>query len=968
VTLNGVLLTYVSGKAPTGSVPINVAWATTQTGLVTNYGGWKIAQSGRSIRFQIEQSLNCGGYNGNTQFGSAIATITTGDFPYDFTPILSGLGEAQASNYELMKLYLNGVQIISAHAAGGNLGCHAGIPVVVTANVPGPHRLEANSTYTFRLDFTTNDPLYNGDDMYYLCELNFTYASAGKYTFTSSNQFTIDWVDKKLVIPRQNIGGTLGYSIIGVGDADLYGLGIIDTQSSPVVVSTTTGTTRVISMVNHFEVNGTYVTVDGAPIDTTVYPNDLGQPVFYALTTASSRDTRAAIDIYNLSTGSHLIQSWFFNSSNPKFNKIIEQSYYANSTPSFINNVSGFATGINLNSTPLISSKLIVELIPDVGNPIRLRPPFNTRYVVTTTNLTASYPIISSTSSFVVDTVRATNIQVYLNGVSLTYAADGTQDYTISNNSVLLTYRQSLFNNPVTVGSEVIIETFYYNNISNAPSIIDGSVTYDYDFMIPAGSATLLLTSNYSYLTSATIKIITFTIEDSLGLVTQQFVGNPARTYKLSSPVLNSNYLWIEADTTTTGLISLINNVDYQMLDDHLTVLFSDAYVLTNKDTVFIMSFADPGKSAKTLGYRITKDFLGKSLFTRLANDDSTYLTQPLSISDTSIFIANGSVLSPSNIDTNSPGVVLIAGERIEFFKNVDNVLSQLRRGTGGTSPARYLEVGTTVIDQGINQIINASIATPYSDTVLIQNTYTSANLENTYTISTSTIYNWVNSKTSSTIRCDGISLMTSVSTLPNDARTGVATYQGRTYSISTASIAAKDQLEVYYGGRLLKKDQSFYHDTTILYDGILPSQIKGIVPSALSLSSATIYLGDAYICQDTNEVWVCTINQYNITTVPTYVYSGLKRLLPDFTVTTSTQQIILNTATVNIQTGTQLTVIKRQVATSWNDVQSINSSTALLNSTSTVAKFLLSGLAVLPSQYFYGSSSTIVKPTGGLI
>jgi len=324
--------------------------------------------------------------------------------------------------------------------------------------------------------------------------------------------------------------------------------------------------------------------------------------------------------------------------------------------------------------------------------------------------------------------------------------------------------------------------------------------------------------------------------------------------------------------------------------------------------------------------------------------------------------------LSPSNIDTNSPGVVLIAGERIEFFKNVDNVLSQLRRGTGGTSPARYLEVGTTVIDQGINQIINASIATPYSDTVLIQNTYTSANLENTYTISTSTIYNWVNSKTSSTIRCDGISLMTSVSTLPNDARTGVATYQGRTYSISTASIAAKDQLEVYYGGRLLKKDQSFYHDTTILYDGILPSQIKGIVPSALSLSSATIYLGDAYICQDTNEVWVCTINQYNITTVPTYVYSGLKRLLPDFTVTTSTQQIILNTATVNIQTGTQLTVIKRQVATSWNDVQSINSSTALLNSTSTVAKFLLSGLAVLPSQYFYGSSSTIVKPTGGLI
>ena len=793
----------------------------------------------------------------------------------------------------------------------------------------------------------------------------FTYIKYSE-SFTSSNQFSIDWANKTLIIPPQIISGTLGYSIIGVGDADLYGLGILDVQLSPVVVSTTTSTAKIIGMVNYSQVNGTYVTVDGLPIDTTIYAP--GESPFYALSTASSRDSRAAVNVYNLSTGTHLIQSWFFNSSNPKFNKIVEQKFYINETPSFVNDLAGYATGIILTTIPSVSSQSIVELIPDVGNPVRLRSPFVSRYIVTSSNvLTDGYPILSSTSSFVVDTIRAANIQVYLNGVPLNYSLDGTQDYTISNNSVFLTSRQTVFNN-LNIGSIVNIETFYYNNVSNDVSIIDGSVKYDYDFMIPPGSSTLLLTPNYSYLTSATIKITTFVVEDSLGIVSQRFVGNPKRTYSLSSPVLNSNYLWVEVNTTSTGLISLINNIDYQILDDHLTVLFSDAYVLTNKDTVFIMSFADPGKSAKTLGYRITKDFLGKSSFTRLANDDSTYLTQPLSVSDTSIFIADGSVLSPANMDTNSPGVILIAGERIEFFKNVNNVLSQLRRGTGGTSPAHYLEVGTIVIDQGVNQIINASIATPYSNVVLIQNTYTSANLENTYTISTTTIYNLINPITSSTIQCDGISLMTTVAPLPKDPYTGAVSYKGRLYSISTASIAAKDQLEVYYGGRLLKKDQSFYHDTTILYDGILPKQIKGIVPSVLALSSATIYLGDAYICQDTNEVWVCTVNQYNIITAPTYVYSGLKRLLPDFTITTSTQQIILNTATVNIQIGTQLTVIKRQVATSWNDVQSINSSAALLNSTSTIAKFLLAGPAVLPSQYFYGSSSTIVKPTGGLI
>jgi hypothetical protein len=560
--------------------------------------------------------------------------------------------------------------------------------------------------------------------------------------------------------------------------------------------------------------------------------------------------------------------------------------------------------------------------------------------------------------------VQASNIQVYLNGLPLSYPLD----YTISNNSVKLTNRPSLFGNTPAIGSKVAIETFYYNNISNAVSIVNGSVSYDYDFMITTDGTALLLTPNYSYLTTATLKITTFAIQDSLGLVSERFVGNPQRTYKLSYPLLNSNYLWIEIDTISTGLISLMNSVDYQLLDDHLTVLISDAFILTNKDAVFIMSFADPSKSSKTLGYRISKDFLGKSSFTRLSNDDSTYLTSPLIPSDNEIYVADGSILSQPDSNRNIPGVILIAGERIEFFKNIDNVLSQLRRGTGGTSPAKYLNVGTIVVDQGTNQIINISPATPYSDTVLVQNTYTSSALENTYIISTSTVYNQINPKTSATIRCDGIQLMTTKSTLPTDPYTGLEFYQGRTYSISDASIDAKNQVEVYYGGRLLKKDQSFYHDTTIYYDGISPTQIKGTVPTALSLSTATIYLGDAYICQDTNEVWVCTNNQFNILTVPSFVYSGLKRSLPDFLINTSTQQLILNTATVNINTGTLLTIVKREVGPSWNNIISINSSTSLLESTGTIANFLKSGLAVLPSQYFYGSISTEVKSTGGLI
>jgi len=797
----------------------------------------------------------------------------------------------------------------------------------------------------------------------------FEYQSLEK-TWTTSTQFSIDWTNNKLLIPNQDKVGILAYTIIGVGDATLTGLGIIGFESLSVNVASTSTSTRLTSMINYRQLKSSYVTVDGAPITRLTATNSIND-LFYYINTVSSRDTRAAVDIYNLSSGTHYIQSWFFDSYSPKFNQIQEQIIRIDDEPIFVNDENGFASSIAITNFPKIlnspNSQVVVELIPDAGLPVRLRPPYAVYYTVTTTDVTlASYPIVASTSSFVFDDLQSKNMKVYLDGHKLNFGV--SQDFYVSNNAVILTTRPALVGYPPIIGSQLIIETFYYNDISNSQSINDGSVIYDYDFVLDTNNEAILLTPNYSTSTNSSIKITTFTIQDSLGIVTQRFVGNPDnRTYKLSYPVLNSNYLWVEINSTATGLLSLINNVDYQLLEDHLTVLISSEFFLTNNDSVFIMSFADPGKSGKNMGYRITKDFLGKTNFTRISSVDSTYLTQPLSAFDTEIYVADGSMLSAPNSEKNIPGVILVAGERIEFFKNVDNVLSQLRRGTGGTSPLTNLDAGTVVIDQGTEQIIEISPGTPYTDKILIQNTYTSANLENTYIINTTTITTWVNPITSSTVRCDGITLMTTKSSLPVDPYTGIQTYLGRTYSVSTASIHAKDQLEIYYGGQLLRKNQSFHHDTTIMYDGILLDQIKGTVPSASFLSSATIYLGDSYICEDTDEVWVCTENQYNLQSVPSFVYSGLKRYKPDFTINTGTQQIILNTQTVKIQTGTQLVVVMKQVGPSWNDVKSINSTTSLLDSTGTITKFLKLGNAVLPTHYFYGSASSIAKPQGGV-
>jgi len=780
--------------------------------------------------------------------------------------------------------------------------------------------------------------------------------------------FSIDWSANQLILPPQTASGILSYLILGVGDSNPVGLGMVDSQSVTVDIQFTTSTGKLITMVNYRDVGSAYVTVDGTPIDNISYPIVSGNPVFYSINTASNRDSRAVVNVRNLTTGTHLIQAWIFNSTSSQFNKIVEQNYYVGDTPVFVNDASGFATGIQLTRNPMIfgpMSETIVEIIPDDGPRVRLRPPHFNYYKVTNTNIfEVGYPIVASTSSFVVDTVQGKNIRVYLDGRQLAYGSNKDLDYYIENNLVYIATRPIVFGTEPKIGSIIAIETFYYNEISNSTSITDGSVEYDYDYLITGEQAigyTLLLTPNYSSITSSTVRILTFHIQDSLGVISKKFLGNPSRTYTLDYPVLNSNYLWVQVSSTSTGLLSLTNGLDYQVLEDNLTVLIGDNINATPADTVFIKSFADPNKSEKTLGYRITKDFLGKTSFTRLSNDDSTYLTQPLEAGDEQIHIADGSILSPADDNKNVPGVVLIAGERIEFFNNIDNVLSNLRRATGGTSQAEYLEIGTLVMDQGKNQIINEFPATPYSDVVLIQNTYTSSVLENTYTISTTTISTWINPVTSSTVRCDGITLTTATAPLPFDPYTGKVTYKGRIYPISTSSINAKDQIEVYYGGYLLRKDQSFYHDTTISYDGISIDQIKGEVASANDLATKTPYLGDAYICQDTNQVWVSTINQYNLYGVPSYVYSGLKRIPPDFTITTATQRLILNTATVSIQTGTLLTVVKKQVGSSWNDIVSINTSKSLLVSTGTIAQFLNSGLALLPAKYFYESPPPIV-------
>jgi len=75
------------------------------------------------------------------------------------------------------------------------------------------------------------------------------------------------------------------------------------------------------------------------------------------------------------------------------------------------------------------------------------------------------------------------------------------------------------------------------------------------------------------------------------------------------------------------------------------------------------------------------------------------------------ITVEDASVLPTPNASSNTPGVIFIDKERIEYFTKSGNTLGQLRRGTLGTGIKGHGS-GTEVVDASGTQTI------PYADTV----------------------------------------------------------------------------------------------------------------------------------------------------------------------------------------------------------------------------------------------------------
>lgn len=647
-----------------------------------------------------------------------------------------------------------------------------------------------------------------------------------EYSFTTSTQYCM--FGNTIVVNTQPANTLVGYSFVTAGANTIVDSNYVGTE---VVSQGNTGTISVSSLLPIDEVLSVYVLLNGDEVGPSTNPEDISVRG-YVLSPTSSVNNRAMITVNGLTSNLYNLEAWFFNQSYPKFNTMHEQFFTVGSTATselFLERAPG---GIE----PL-SEQVIVEKITNTTRE-RLLPPWASYYKIR--NGIMTYPIDSKNSR--PSTYNLNNVKVYFNGIEL------RPGYDFSVNGL---------NQTVTLVKPGIVAG---DAIAILPLV-------DYDYLL-TGNALSLSTP----VTTATIKVTSFTDHDNMMIRTERFKGTDELI--LTFPVLNENYVWVTVENK-----QLTAGFDYFVREDMRTIELSEFVNIKLTDDIVVVVINPPSYGTKILGHRIFKDMFGRQQFRRISEYFSTKLAQPLQYTDDKIFVEDGDHLLQPNPGRNLPGVIIVDSERIEYTAKDGNVLSGLRRSTLGTGPAKFSDIGTEVIDQSIRQII------PTVDYSLIQNIPSS----NTTTYVISTVTNTSTfSVTSSTHAGNGIAF----STLTN----------------------AVDQVEVYFGGRQLRKTSLIVHDKSRSYYTMASVQVNGVTTSSYE-------------------------------TLP-----------PEFTITTSTRQLILNIAE-EITTGTRITVVKKEGAF-WENT----SVTSLVSSTGTQANFLRSRPAELPDIYYYGGEKVLLE------
>lgn len=333
------------------------------------------------------------------------------------------------------------------------------------------------------------------------------------------------------------------------------------------------------------------------------------------------------------------------------------------------------------------------KILVKKGNTV-LKGPDSYEFTITADNY--SYRIESQ--KYAPFSFDPTTISVFVNGDKKDYGIDFSVDFGLNRVTMNVT--------AVSVGDIVTI-------------IINKDLDYEVTGTNP-GNVYLKIKNSSLLAYGDTIEVLSFYNHNSQNIlryrntfVTSTIVQETVQYYlfsqfkgglvKLQRAVTDISAAWIMLNRTL-----LTPNVDYILLDS-ITVKLNPTIQIDQTDTVDVMQFDDRKSSTIPISFVKFKDILNRNSYYRL-NYKFTQLASDLRPFDRVIEVIDGAVLDEPSRAKNKPGVIEIAGERVEYFVKNGNFLSQIRRGTLGTGVKDVHLSGQVINNIGISETV------PYGD------------------------------------------------------------------------------------------------------------------------------------------------------------------------------------------------------------------------------------------------------------
>jgi Fe-S cluster assembly iron-binding protein IscA len=183
----------------------------------------------------------------------------------------------------------------------------------------------------------------------------------------------------------------------------------------------------------------------------------------------------------------------------------------------------------------------------------------------------------------------------------------------------------------------------------------------------------------------------------TMNLVSDEYTGGQIN-YKLARRPVDVNYLWVYKNG-----YRLTKDRDYYLDPVRSVVYFND--VTINADQIKIVQFGNIVYELPR-AFEIYKDMFNNYHYKRYSKSNNILLAKDLSYFDTSMELTDTTGLSIPDQLRNIPGVIIINNERIEYFNIQGNIISQLRRGCLGTAIKESHAAGSYVINVGADDTL----------------------------------------------------------------------------------------------------------------------------------------------------------------------------------------------------------------------------------------------------------------------